>query len=98
MTKTQPLSYLPAMFAACMLFQVLYLLCLVGWLALPGLVSHSVLTTLLPGFQLLTFVSFIYGLIMTMFYGWLFAAIFVFFYNLWPSVASAIFGQKIGTY
>lgn len=95
MTRQRPLPYLPAMFAACMLFQTIYLVCLIGWLAMPDLVGHTVLTTMFPGFQLLTFESFIYGLIMSMLYGWFVAAAFVFFYNLWPSFVSAVSGQKI---
>jgi hypothetical protein len=67
------------------------------WFAAPDLAGHTILTTIFPGFQLLTLVSFIYGLVMSMFYGWFVAATFVFFYNLWPSVALVIFGRKIVT-
>jgi hypothetical protein len=97
MSRQQHLPYLPAMFASCMLFQTLYVLCVALWFAAPDLAGHTVLTTILPGFQLLTLASFIYGLVMSMFYGWFVAATFVFFYNLWPSVASVIFGRKIVT-
>ena len=97
MTKQQPLSYLPAMFAACMLVQTLYVLCVVVWLIDPGLAGHAVLTTIFPQFQLLTVGSFIYGLILSMFYGWFVAATFVYFYNLWPSFASVIFRRKTVT-
>jgi hypothetical protein len=35
MTKFNPLRYLSAMFANCMLFRVLYVLCVVLWVASP---------------------------------------------------------------
>lgn len=97
MSREQHLSYLPAMFATCMLFQTLYVLCLAVWFVAPDLTGHAMLTAIFPGFQLLTFVSFIYGLVMSMVYGWLVAATFVYFYNLWPGVASVVFGHKIVT-
>jgi hypothetical protein len=48
-----------------------------------------------PNFTLLTIGSFIYGLIASGVYGWIVAIIFVFFYNLWPGLAAALFGQRI---
>jgi hypothetical protein len=82
------------MFGACMLFQTVYVLCVVAWFVAPDLAGHAVLTAIFPQFQLLTVVSFIYGLILSMFYGWFIAGTFVFFYNLWPTFASVIFGRK----
>ena len=97
MTRQQPLPYLPAMFATCMLFQVTYVLCILSWSLFPDLPAHAAMINLFPQFKLLTVGSFIYGLILSMFYGWFIAATFVFFYNLWPSFASVIFGRKIAT-
>ena len=94
MTRQQALPYLPAMFGACMLFQVTYVLCIISWSLFPDLPGHAVMINLFPQFKLLTVGSFIYGLILSMFYGWFVAATFVFFYNLWPSFASVIFGRK----
>ena len=94
MTREQPLPYLPAMFAACMLFQVLYVLCVALYFIAPGLPGHAVLTQIFPQFNLLDVPSFIYGLVLSMMYGWLVAAIFVFFYNLWPRFAALIAGRK----
>jgi len=69
MTRQQPLPYLPAMFAACMLLQTLYVLCVLAWLIAPDLPGHAVLTTIFPALQFLTVGSFVYGLILSMFYG-----------------------------
>lgn len=92
--KSQPLHYLPAMFATCMLFMVFYGLCLVLWMFFPDMPGHAALETLFPGFKLLDFPSFHYGLIMSAIYGWFVAGVFIFFYNLWPKLAHAVFGVK----
>ena len=92
MTK---LPYLRTMFATCMLFQTVYVLCVILWFAFPALKGHALLTAIFPSFTLLTVGSFIYGLIASMIYGWIAAIVFVFFYNLWPPVAVALFGRRI---
>ncbi|KRR13422.1 hypothetical protein CQ12_09875 [Bradyrhizobium jicamae] len=91
MTK---LPYLRTMFATCMLFQVIYALCVVLWLAFPDLKGHALLLAVFPNFKLLTVGSFIYGFIASMVYGWIAAIIFVFFFNLWPQLTSAIVGRR----
>jgi hypothetical protein len=92
--KAQPLPYFPAMFATCMLFQVLYVLCIALWAVFPDLNGHAMLTAIIPGFRLLDVVSFLYGLVATAIYGWSVAVIFVFFYNLWPNFARLVYGTK----
>ena len=94
MTK---LPYLRTMFATCMLFQVIYVLCVLLWLAYPDLKGHAILPVVFPNFMLLTVRSFIYGLIASMIYGWIAAIIFVFFYNLWPSLIAALFGPRLAS-
>jgi hypothetical protein len=91
MTK---LPYVRTMFASCMLFQVIYVLCVVLWLAFPELKGHALLPAIFPNFTLLTIGRFIYGLIASGLYGWFVAIVFVFFYNLWPDLAAALFGQR----
>ena len=88
------LPYVRTMFATCMLFQVIYVLCVVLWLAFPELKGPALLPAIFPNFTLLTIGSFIYGLIASGLYGWFVAIVFVFFYNLWPDVAAALFGQR----
>ena len=95
MAKPQPLPYLPTLFATCMLFQVLYVLCVAVWAVVPDLSGHALLIDIFPQFKLLDLPSFFYGLIMSAMYGWLVAAVFVFFYNLWPSLARLIWGKRI---
>lgn len=85
-----PLSYLPTMFATCMLFQLVYVLCILIWFFAPGLPGHATLAQLFPQFSLLDLPNFIYGLVLSMMYGWLVAATFVFFYNLWPRFAAVV--------
>ena len=88
------LPYLQTMFATCMLFQVIYVLCVLLWLAFPELKGHALLPAIFPNFTLLTIGSFIYGLVASAVYGWIVAVIFVFFYNLWPRLAAVLFGQR----
>ena len=88
------LPYLQTMFATCMLFQVIYVLCVLLWLAFPELKGHAMLPAIFPNFTLLTISSFIYGLIASMIYGWIAAVIFVFFHNLWPAVAGLVLGSR----
>jgi hypothetical protein len=90
MTK---LPYVRTMFATCMLFQVIYVLCALLWLIYPGLKGHYWLPAIFPNFTLLTVGSFIYGFIASGVYGWIVAIVFVFFYNFWPSVVAA-FAQR----
>jgi len=91
MTK---LPYLRTMFATCMLFQVVYVLCVVLWIAFPDLKGHALLLAVFPNFKLLTVGSFIYGIVTSMLYGWIAAIIFVFFFNLWPQLTAAIVGRR----
>ena len=95
--KGRSLPYLPAMFANCMLFQSLYVLCVGIWLIAPDLAGHTALTQIFPQFRLLDIPSFIYGLVLSMMYGWFVSAVFVFFYNLWPSFAALISGRTTVT-
>ena len=88
------LPYVRTMFATCMLFQVIYVLCALLWLVFPDLKGHALLPAIFPNFTLLTIGSFIYGLIASGLYGWIVAIIFVFFYNLWPNLAVFLFGRK----
>lgn len=91
MTK---LPYLRTMFATCMLFQAIYVLCVALWLAFPGLNGHALLLAIFPNFKLLTVGSFIYGFMASMVYGWITAIIFVFFFNLWPQLIAAVVGRE----
>ncbi len=95
MMKTLPLSYLPTMFASCMLFQVIYVLCVVLWMVFPDLKGHTLLIDIFPQFKFLDVPNFIYGLIASAIYGWFVAVVFVFFYNLWPSLGGLIAGRKV---
>jgi hypothetical protein len=88
------LPYLRTMFATCMLFQVIYVLCVVLWLAFPDPNGHALLLAVFPNFKLLTVGSFIYGFIASMVYGWIAAIIFVFFFNLWPQLTAAVVGRR----
>jgi hypothetical protein len=82
------------MFAACMVFQALYLACVVVWFAAPELSGHLLLVGLFPQFKLLDAPNFIYGLILSGLYGWFVAVVFVSFYNLWPQFVGLLSGGR----
>ena len=48
------LPYVRTMFAACMLFQVIFVLCAALWLVSPDLKGHALLPAIFPNFTLLT--------------------------------------------
>lgn len=97
MARSPRLSYLPAMFATCMLFQTLYVACVLLWIVAPQLAGHRMLTAIFPDFQLLDWGNFFYGFIASAVYGWVISAIFVFFYNLWPALAAIVTEKSTGS-
>jgi hypothetical protein len=63
-------------------FVVSYLICILGYLLLPGLpVQHEFLAIFLPGFTLLSWWSFFLGLIESFLFGWYIALLFGWLYN-----------------
>ena len=54
-----------------------YVICIIGYLLFPGLpINHAALAIFLPGFELLTWRTFLLGLIESFFWGWYIALIF----------------------
>ncbi len=67
-------------------FVISYVICIIGYLAFPGLpINHAALSIFLPGFELLTWVSFCLGLIESFFWGWYIALVFGPLYNFFVS-------------
>ncbi len=63
-----------------------YTLCIVGYVLFPGLpISHSSLAIFLPGFELLSWRTFVLGLVESLAWGWYFALIFGPLYNFFVS-------------
>lgn len=59
-----------------------YLICIVGYLALPGFpVKHEALAIFLPGFELLSWQTFLIGLVESYAWGWYAALVFAPLYN-----------------
>lgn len=59
-----------------------YVLCVLGYAFWPNLpIEHSALSIFLPGFTLLTWTSFILGLVESVGWGWYIALIFAPLYN-----------------
>ena len=63
-------------------FAVSYIICILGYLLVPGLpVQHQFLEIFLPGFTLLTWPSFFLGLVESFLFGWYIALLFGWLYN-----------------
>ena len=63
-----------------------YTLCILGYIFFPAIpISHSSLAIFLPGFELLSWKTFILGLIESLGWGWYFALIFGPLYNFFVS-------------
>jgi hypothetical protein len=59
-----------------------FVLCVLGYLLFPSLpVAHGVLSLVLPGFTLLTFNSFILGLVESFAWGWYVSVVFALLFN-----------------
>ena len=63
-----------------------YVLCVLSYVFWPNLpIEHSALSIFLPGFTLLTWTSFILGLVESFGWGWYIALIFTPLYNFFAS-------------
>ena len=59
-----------------------YVICIIGYLLFPSLpINHAALSIFLPGFTLLSWPTFLLGLIESFAYGWYIALIFGPLYN-----------------
>ena len=72
--------------ASSLFLAVSFVLCVLGYLLFPSLpVPHGLLSLVLPGFVLLTWRSFLLGLIESLGWGWYVALIFGPLYNYFVS-------------
>ena len=63
-------------------FVISFVICIVGYLLLPGLpVQHAALSLFLPGFELLSWRSYFLGLVESFVWGWYIALVFGPLYN-----------------
>jgi len=63
-----------------------YLFCVAGFLLFPKLpISHSSLSIFLPGFALLSWQTFLLGLVESFLWGWYVTVVFVPLYNFFVS-------------
>lgn len=65
-----------------LLLVISYVLCVIGYLVFPRLpINHAALAIFLPGFELLSWPTFLLGLVESFAYGWYIALIFGPLYN-----------------
>ena len=67
-------------------FTTSYILCVIGYLAFPSLpVDHAALAIFLPGFQLLSWSTFLLGLVESVAWGWYVALVLGPLYNFFAA-------------
>ena len=72
--------------ALSMFLAISYALCVLGYVFWPNLpIEHSALSIFLPGFTLLTWTSFLLGLVESFGWGWYIALIFAPLYNFFAA-------------
>ena len=65
---------------------VSFVLCIIGYLIAPGMpVKHEALAIFLPGFELLSWQTFLLGLVESFIWGWYIAVVFGPIYNFFQS-------------
>ena len=65
---------------------VSYVLCVIGYLLFPGLpIDHAALAIFLPGFELLSWPTFLLGLVESFAWGWYVTLIFGPLYNFFAA-------------
>jgi len=75
--------------ASSLFFAISFVLCVLGYLLFPSLpVPHAALSLVLPGFVLLTWHSFLLGLVESIGWGWYVSLIFGPLYNYFVSRVS----------
>lgn len=69
-------------------FVISYAICVLGYFAFPGLpINHAALAIFLPGFSLLSWPTFLLGLVESFSYGWYIALIFGPLFNFFAARA-----------
>jgi hypothetical protein len=73
-------------FSLSLFLTISYVLCVVGYLLLPGLlINHSALAIFLPGFELLSWRTFFLGLGESFAWGWYVALVFAPLFNFFAA-------------
>ncbi len=82
---TQKISLLAVGHATSLLLAITFSICVAFDLVFPQMAMYEVWIKLLPGFEWLSWKSFVLGLIGSYGYGWYFALIWVPLYNVFAS-------------
>ena len=73
-------------FSLSLFLTISYALCVIGYLVLPGLpIEHSALSIFLPGFALLSWPTFVLGMIESFAWGWYVALVFCPLFNFFAA-------------
>lgn len=87
--EVQPAPLIPVVafgWSVSCFFAVTYVICILGYLFIPGsFINHAVLTLFLPGFKLLDWPRFFLGLAESFAFGWYVALVFGPIYNFFAA-------------
>ena len=82
----RPIPVLVLGMALSLFLVISYVLCVIGYLALPSLpINHAALAIFLPGFELLSWQTFFLGLVESFAWGWYITLIFGPLYNFFAT-------------
>lgn len=80
--RQRPIAVMTLGTALSLFLALSFVLCVAGFLLFPSLpIAHQALSIFLPGFTLLSWSSFVIGLIESVFWGWYIALAFGWIYN-----------------
>ncbi len=89
--RTPTISVVALGLASSLFLSLSFVLCVVGYLLFPSLpVPHTLLSLILPGFELLTLRSFLLGLVESFGWGWYVSLIFGPLYNYFSARFSRV--------
>lgn len=85
-TRTPRLPIFATGMSLSLFFAISFVLCVLGYLLFPDLpITHQALSIFLPGFTLLSWTSFLIGLVESLAWGWYIALVFGPLYNLFSA-------------
>lgn len=85
-TSTRAVPIIAFGMSLSLFFAFSFVLCIIGYLIIPGLpVKHEALSSFLPGFELLSWRTFLIGLAESYAWGWYIALVFGGIYNFFAN-------------
>ena len=88
MSNTSRMSVFPLGMSIATFFAITYILCISYGVLVSSQGMHQLFPMVLPGFQWITWSSFLLGLVLVFAYGWCVALVFVPIYNFFTALSA----------